>query len=787
MLCHRGDQHREPSRGEASPGVERLTRAVFDHPRASLGLLTALTVLLAAGVPRLETDVGYRSVLGRHHPAVTRFEDFLGRFGGGFPLAAVYDCAQTDACESVFDADALRTSAEIADRLAGEPSIRRVESVATTPLLVPDGDDDVKVRTLVEHGAPAADREALARRALHDSLWPRWLVDAEGRVGAIVIEVASSQSRDQVAAYAALDAALAPHEARGYRFQRVGGPVEFVVAGSELQADTARLVPLMVALVGGVLVALFRSLGIAVAALVTVGVGVLWTFGAMGWLGWSQNSVTQALPPLLLVIGVCDGIHLLARMAGIAAEHPGRTRRAILLAAVRDVGAPCLVTTLTTAAGFASFASSGLESFVRFGLAASFGVCAALLLTFTLLPLVALRLPLAHPPAARAAARWDRAIGAVVGFARRHARPLLAGTAVAAALLSFGASSLRVDASFEDLYGVESPVVQWAHYVSDHLRRPDSLEVELAPPAGLDPNEPESLEVVGASARSLAGIEGLGPARSAVDWISLVHQLVNDDEPFWYRLPGRKADVDEIVTALDERDHAALDHWIAREPARYRISLESEKLPQEEMRRVFAEAEARLAETLPPDWSWQLTGPFAVIHDMIDEIQRTQLWSFGLAAVVVLVMVAIFLRSLRLAALALVPTLLPVLATLGAMGWWGTPLDVGSAMVAAIIIGVAVDDCIHVLSVYERHRVGGEPRGEAMARSVVQVGRAVVTTSLALALGFFALSLSSWSTIAHFGVLAGFAILVALVAVVVLLPAAMGLLAPIRAIGSGRR
>lgn len=751
--------------------VERLTRAALDRPRTTLVLLVTATALLAAGALRLETDVGYRSVLGRDHPAVANFEAFLSRFGGGFPLAAVYDCAQTEHCSSVFDPDSLRTSAQIAAELAGEPAIRRIASVATTPVLIPDGDEDVQARRFVEDGVPVADRAALGLRALHDSLWPRWLVDDGGSVGAIIVEVASSESRDQGAAYAALDAALAPHEARGYRFHRVGGPVEFVVAGGELQADTARMIPFMVALVGLVLVVLFRSLGIAVAALVTVGVGVVWTFGAMGWIGWSENSVTQALPPLLLVIGVCDGIHLLVRMAAIAAEHPEWPRREIVLSAVRDVGAPCLVTTLTTAAGFASFATSGLESFVRFGWAACFGVGAALVLTFTLLPLLALRLPLAHSPAAAAARRWDRAMQSAVSAAQRHARPLLLATAALSLALVWGMSGLRIDASFEDLYGAESRVVRWAHYVGDHLRRPDSLELEIGPAGTLDPYDPALLERVEAAARSASEIEGLGPARSAVDWIALVHQLANDDDPFWRRLPGRREDVAEIVTALDEGDPAALDHWIDREHSRYRISLESEKLPQEEMRRIIDRLEAQLGQLLPAGWTWQLTGPFALVHEMIDEIQRTQLWSFGTAALVVLLLVACFLRSVPLALLAIVPTLLPVIATLGAMGWLGVSLDVGSAMVAAIVIGVAVDDSIHVLSVYQRQRAAGLAAAEAMAQAVMQVGRAVVTTSLALALGFFALTLSSWGTIAHFGALAGLAILVALVAVVAVLPA----------------
>jgi predicted RND superfamily exporter protein len=758
---------REPG----STSLERLTRFALDRPRTTLAALAVVSAFLGWGAIGLETDVGYRSLLGPQHPAVARFDALLDRFGGGFPLAAVYDCRETERCESAFDPDPLRMSAQISEALAGEASIRRVESLGTTALLVPDGDYGVEARQFVASGELAPDRAALMQRALQDSPWPRQLVGAEGRVGALVIDVASSDSDDQVAAYTALDAALAPHEARGYRFHRVGGPVEFVVAGGELQADTARLVPLMVVLVGCVLFALFRSLAIAVAALATVGISVLWTFGAMAWVGWAQNSVTQALPPLLLVIGVCDVIHLLARLATDANEQPQRERRELLLDAVREVGGACVITSFTTAAGFASFATSGLESFVRFGLAAALGVGAALVLTFSLLPLLAQHLPLAHAPAAAAATRWHDLLRRTVGGAQRHSRVVLGVTALVGIALGWGATSLRVDASFEDLYGEDSRVVRWANHVSDHLRRPDTLEVVLSPP---DPDrfaDPAALEVVERSAHALDDIEGLGPARSVVDWISWVHQLANDDEPFWYRLPGRESVTLEIVEAIDEQDPVVLTRWLDREDGGYRVSLESEKLPQEDLRRALRQSRAELAKILPEGWHYELTGPLAVVHEMVDEIQRTQLLSFATATVIVLVLVALFLSSLRLALLALVPTVLPALAILGAMGWSGAPLDVGSAMVAAVVIGIAVDDSIHLLSVYQRLRRAGQERAEAMANAVLRVGRAVVTTSLALALGFFALTLSSWNTIAHFGALTGVAVLGALVAVVAVLPA----------------
>jgi uncharacterized protein len=750
--------------------MQRLTGLSLAHPLAALALLAAATGGLAAGALRLETDVGYRAILGRAHPTVARFDAFLQRFGGGFPLVAVYRCGADAPCASALDPAALRMDAAVEAALAGVPSVRRVVSPASAPLLVP-GDEGPELRRLMEHGEPARDLAWLSERALRDSLWPRQLVSEDGRAGAIALEVASSSSADNAAAYAALDAALAPQEAAGWRFARVGGPVEFVVAGGELQADTARLVPVMVVLVGAVLYALFRSLAVAAATLVTAGGGVVFCFGLMGWLGWPQNSVTQALPPLLLVIGICDGIHLMSRYAIEAGEHPERGRSEILVGVARDIGTPCIGTSVTTAAGFASFATSDLESFARFGIAAAFGVMAALLLTFTWLPIAAARIRPDGIRALRASEAWDRVLRRVVHVSETHARPIFAATVLSLGVFAVGFSQLRVDASFEDLYGEHSRVVRWAHEVADALRKPDSLEVELTAPPGAAVDDPGTLRVVASVADSLAGVEALGPARSVVDLVRLVDQLASDDEPFWYRIPGRADDVREIYDEVRRRDAAQLTRWLDAPERVFRVSLEASKPPQDVMRRIFSEVHRRLAAELPPGWSAQETGPLAVVHEMIDEIQRTQLESFATAALVVWALAALFLRSLRLSMLALVPTLLPVIATLGAMGLVGTSLDVGSAMVAAVVLGIAVDDALHLLSQYERRLAAGDDPPTAMNRAVLHVGRAVVTTSVALTLGFYALTLSSWRTISSFGALAAAAILLALFAVLLVLPA----------------
>jgi predicted RND superfamily exporter protein len=383
--------------------------------------------------------------------------------------------------------------------------------------------------------------------------------------------------------------------------------------------------------------------------------------------------------------------------------------------------------------------------------------------------------------ALRASAAWERLVGRIAAFSARRAAWILAFTALLSVIFAFGFAQLRVDASFEDLYGEDSRVVRWARFVGEHLRRPDSLEVELAAPPGARVEDSPTLAVVDDVAKSLAGVDGLGPVRSVADPISLVHQLVSGNDPFWYRLPARAADTREILDLLAERDPDALARWLDADALRFRVSVESGKPPQAEMRRIFAEVDALLAARLPPGWSASLTGPLAMVHEMVEEIQRTQLESFLIAGSVVLVLAAIFLGSARGALLAAVPTLLPVVVTLGAMGLTGASLDVGSAMVAAVVIGIAVDDAIHLLSHFQRRRASGQTPAAAMDAAVRHVARAVVTTSAALAIGFFTLTASSWKTISSFGALSAISIIGALAAALVVLPALVRATSKLRA------
>ncbi len=753
--------------------MEALTRACLRRPGLTLVAVASLTAALGAGLPRLDTDVGYRAFLGHDHEAVRAFDDFLERFGGGWPVAVAWACGDPAPCESVFDPASLRMAERVALELRATPGVRRAEGPGTSVLLLPTS-DGFALRRFVENRELAADREVLAARALEDPLWVGSLVSGDGRVGAILLELASSDGDTSTRVFGALERALAPYREQGFQFSLVGGPVDFVVAAAELRTATERLIPMVALAIAAVVWLLFRSFSGVAATLGSMAVAVLWTMGSLGWLGWPQNTITQMLPPLVLVVGSCNGIHVLARYAAETARLGGTSadlRRGALERVAADVGGPCALASLTTAAGFLSFATSGLQSFVRFGAVAALGVLFALLLSFSLLPVLLAWLPEAQLPRRDASVIWDRGLAVLVRFAGRRSAAILVGSALLVVACGVGAARLRVDVSFEDLYGEQSQVVQWVRFVETHLRKPETLEIELRLPKGERATEPDTLAEVERLAAFLAGIEGLGPVHSVLEPLGWAHRLVQDDDPAYQRPGETRRKNAQLLALLSLDDPHRLEPWLTLDQSRLRISAEASKVPQEQLREIITRVEAYLAQELPPGWGATLTGAGAVIHALIGEVQRTQLTSFATAALVVLLLVAVFLGSPAWALLAMIPTGLPVVLTLGAMSFAGIALNIGTAMVAAVVIGIAIDDTVHLLIQYRRRRRRGLGRSQAIGEAVPHVGRALVTTSIALALGFFSLLVSPWQSVASFGLVAGLAILVALVADLVVLPA----------------
>jgi predicted RND superfamily exporter protein len=742
--------------------VYRLTRLSLSYPKATLLLIAAITVVFAGGLLRLRTEFGFRVLIGDDHPSIQALDQLLAEFGGGLPVQIAWECGEGRPCKSVFDPTSLEMAETVTRALGSSPGVRNVNGPNNAALLVPTA-SGFAVRQLVEDGKPVPDLETLQRRARSDPLWEGTFASADGTVGVIVVESSDTRGETDIAVVNAIEAALAPFEEQGFEFHLVGAATESVLGGRDLAESSTRLIPFNILVVGLILLAAVGSWQAAVTALGTMATALIWTLGLLGWLNWPQDGILEVLAPVIMVVGVCDAVHLLSRSAAeaqkrrVAGTQP--SERSSILRAAQDVGPACLLTTATTAAAFASFATSTLDTFVRFGLITAFGVSVCLFLTFSMLPALAASAPLISGFMNRASGAWDSALHEMVRTSERRARTLFVASVALLIACGFGwAVFLRVDTAWDETYGEKNRIVRSIRFLEDRIRPADTLEIEIVLPREVAFESPSTLQKISEFSLFLSRIDGLGSVTSVLDFIERLNRLLHEDDPTFER-PGisREANA-EILELISLDDSGFVRSWLSLDRSRLRLSVQAAELSHREGGEVLETIERYVEETLPDDWMVVLSGELAITRDWITAIQGTQLRSFPTAALLVFVMVAAFLRSVRL-------------VTLGAMGWIGMSLDVGRAMIAAVLIGIGVDDSIHLLSQYKARRLEGQRPREAMSAAVRHCGRAVVTTSVALSLGFLTLMASAWQSISSFGFFVSIAILAALGATLFVLPA----------------
>ena len=750
--------------------MHQLTRFSLLHPViTSLGLL-AITLGLGLGLPQVRTEFGSRVLIGADHPAIQKLDRFIARYGGGVPHYIAWECGPGRPCASVFDDASLTMVDRVTSELTPLTGVRRVYSPSNAPVFVAN-EAGFSIRRFVDGGEISQERDALARLALDDPTWVGNLVSPDARVGAIIVQPTSTDSATDELVVAAILAALAPYEA--FDFKLVGEAFGNIIGGRELADSMTLLIPIMVLLISGVIFAQTLAWQSVLVTLLTLGVALLWTFGLLGWIGWPRDSILEILAPLILIVGVCDSIHFLSQRPSrdpTSPEGDAEQRRKSLLIAAREVAAPCLLTTATTAAAFLSFATSDLDTFERFGTMSAFGVVACLLLTFTLLPLLIAWLPSDPPRTGRASRSWDAILDAIARSSARRARPILAATSLLLVCFTAGwALYLRVDTSREELFGENSQILQWIYFFEENLRPSYSVELDIELPSNDSISSPETLDLLAEFSKEVGRLQILGEPRSILDPLIHLNRILNDGDPVGIASTlGGNAELLEIM-GFEDPDFLAA--WLSFDRTHVRISIDAPEQNFATGVAVVEQIQAIRRRSLPTDWGFEMSGTHSLAIDWVNDVQATQLRSFPTAFVLVLLLVSLSLRSLRLGLAALIPATLPVIVVLGAMGFAGLSLDVGRAMIAAVVIGIAVDDSIHLLHRYQLERKTGSSKSDAMRIALLKTGRPIATTSFALALGFMTLTASAWGTVSSFGFFVSLSILVALAATLFVLPA----------------
>jgi hypothetical protein len=744
-----------------------LTRLSLKYPRATLILAFLVTVGLGLGTARLRSANFLEGHLAADDPELSTFRRLTSEFGSDHLAIFAISCGNSYECADVFEPDVLRLLRALSERARARAGIEEVVSLATTGVLSA-ANGSLGVQRL-DGALDPASIAGFRARIEQDPLLRGTLVSHDLRTAALIVSLDADLADDlRNMLTLALDRELRGVAASaGFHLFASGHSMRVAVGDAYVRRDLAVLTPAMLILLAALLSWMFRNVFAVAITLATVTLPMVWAFGLMCWAGRPLSPVLSTMPILILVVGVTDAVHLLVRVHEL--HHVGQRLDDVVRAVVQDVGPPTTVTAITSALGFLSFTAGRVPNLRDFGTFAAVGILGCWLTTFTFTPASILLLRVrVRPGAPRSFALGDAALECARMLSVRKSHLVLSVAAIALVVSALGISRITPENDTMKLFGEGEPIVKAERFLREHLRPLDTIEVLYEVPEGKTVAQPEVLARLGRAERLLEQRTGVSPVLSILPVLRIAHRELIGGA---LELPRTSEQAAQLLLMAEAADVATARRVVTPDGRFARLSAGYAWAGSRSVRDDLT----ILAARLPPDQSeaglWSLTGSLALSVHMGDVILESQIASFSTAFLTIFAVLFLFVRSLSLGLLGVILNGFPVVLVLGFMGLAEINLDVGTAMIASILLGVSVDDTVYFLLNYRRARIGGARVRDAIAYTFAVAGKPALFCAAILALGFFVLSFSRFQSLAIFGLLSGVAVLLAAIAELLLLPA----------------
>ena len=750
-----------------------------------LGLGFVLLGLLGIAVlPLLRFDFSPQTLFDRTSERAKVWERYRAEYGADDHMLMLL--VQGD----LRRAEPWRALAGIEARVAAEvPTISWSHSLLSLPVPTSPEPGRVVIAPLAPD-VPASDAEAaaLAEQARAHPLLRDTLISRDASVACLLMKadddvVRLAEVRPVVEALRAIAADAADHH-DGVQTWLLGPHAYRTTVVGVMVREELRFAPLTACVLALVLLILFRSPAGVMIPLLSVGLGALWTLGAMALAGQQVNIINTITATLVLVIGVADAIHMMTRYGqerrqGL--DRPAATRQALV-----HVGAACLLTSVTTAVGFMTLLSAHLPILRGFGFFAAVGVMITFTFTIVFVPWALTRSkidPVVRDPGqglerGERATPLGRLLAAHAAGVQRHPKLVAVLGLLVAAAFALGIRGATVDNFIMEYVPRDDPILEAHRLLEDKLAGVVYLDVLLETDGETPWHEPDLLARAARAEAAILAEDGVQATTSVLGLLRELRWVQRGGEASGQPrdvLPASRAEAASLLllaemsgetttleTHLDtERRVLRLTTRVADVGARSYMQLEERM--RDSLAAAFEGADPAVGVTITGTSQVGYGGIASLVRDLLTSL----VWAFGL----IFLTIAVLFRSLRLAALAMVPNVLPIVVVLGAMGWLGLHLETLSAMVFSIGLGIAVDDTIHYLARYCAEVRAGHSPEEAVRITTERTGRAIVYTSLVLLVGFGVLFTSAFPPNRSFAVLAGGVIASALAADLWLLPA----------------
>jgi len=770
-----------------------------------------LLVVFVAGsqLSKLRVDMSDEGFLHEDDPILTTYLDFRSQFGRDDLIVLAIES------DAIFQQEFLTKLAKLHHLLEDElPHVDDITSMvnARNTYGVKGG---IVVDDLLEKWPSTQDDfTALKERVMNNPLYIDRLISADGRLTTVLIQLDTyattpESDDDLLAGFDAPDAGnseadppylseeekakvvmdvqkiVKSFQADNFKIKVAGSPVIIATVKQNMRHDMMLFIRLALAMVALCLVFMFRRLPGVLLPLIVVTLSLLSTLAVMAALGVPIKLPTMILPSFILAVGVGDSVHILSLF--FHRYDTGHDKKEAIVHTMGHSGLAVVMTSLTTAGGLLSFVTAEIAPVFDLGIFAAIGVIIALLYTILFLPAMLAVIPMKpkHQLSQGEDGKRHDALGHLMDMITEvstgHAKKILLITLVLVLVAGAGLSKLRFSHDVLAWLPDKLPVHQATKIIDQEMHGSVTLELVLDSGRENGLYDPEILNKIEKLAEVLEGdqklVVDIGKVMAVTDILKEINQALHENQPEYYAIPQEKKLIPQEFLLFENSGSDDLEDVIDSRFQQARITI---KVPwQDAMNYVpfIQEIEAKAHKIFGPDVTLTTTGIMSLFGRIIYASMYSAATSYMIAAVVITLMMIFLVGSLRLGLVSMLPNIIPIVITMGMMGWFGISLNMFTMLIGSIAIGLAVDDTIHFVYHFRRYFSKHPDPVEAVRQTMQTSGRAMLTTTVVLSLGFFLFMFASMKNLFHFGLLTGIALILALSADFFLAPALFSLLA----------
>ena len=752
-----------------------VARLILRNRTIFLLIITAITVFLATQWQHMRFSHTEANLLPDDHEVNLEYNDFVDRFGeeGNVIVMAVSDstlftpskfAAWNSLAEKIKSYDVVETTISVGDlkKLEKFQDPQRFEMV---PLIAENAPDSLQIREYKE--------EIFNRLPFYEGL----VYSNKSRTIQTAIyldkEIVNTIARKDFV-FEDLIPLVETFEKKNQLDVRVSGMPYIRTLNSQNIVDEIGLfIGAALLITSLIFFFFFRSFRATIISMLTVVIGVMWTFGILGLFHYEITVLTAVIPPLIIVIGIPNCIFLINKYQQEIQNHGNKVRS--LQRVITKVGNATLMTNLTTASGFATFMLTDSTLLQEFGVVASINIVAIFVLCLVIIPIVYSFMPIPREKhLEHLNRRWVSGLTAWIEKMVKHHRIAIYITAICLLILSMiGLNMIKITGSLLEDMPKQANFFKDIEFFEEEFDGVMPLEILINTKREKGVMKLSTLKRMEQLELAIAEEPELSQPLSVVRLVKYAKQAYYNGNPKYYQLPTSQEQTFILpYTRNLDSDGDLLKSFVDSTGQYARITTFMKDIGIEEMEKIEEELWPKIHEIFPAEqYEVTMTGKALIFQKGTQYLVKNLIISLGLAIVLIALFMAWMFRSVRMVFISIIPNLLPLLMTAGLMGYLGVPIKPSTILVFSIAFGISVDDTIHFLAKYRQElKANNWKIKRSVYASLRETGVSMFYTSIVLFFGFSVFMISSFGGTVALGGLVSITLLFAMSSNLLLLP-----------------